>query len=436
MTRSLAAAALLAVFAPYGLIPHAEAQDSETEEQVEDAAPGYTPPAPERGLVFGGYLDVGFADAEGDGTSFHAQDGRLPADYGVDTFAPAVSSRGDVASADSGGRFTNGFLPRSLDIGGRPSVFVNTASFDVRYEAPGAPVMLFSRVQLLPRFGERGSETRLLLDQAFGRVTPFETHELTLSAGKSDPVFGIEYLEREANLRTGITPSLFARYTTGTPVGAKVFYRTQIAPLWSAVSVNLAATNGAPFVEALQPAEVSLTGRPVASGRLGYELNLPRVQLKIGGSAMVGPRNDQGDPDAGQRAFGGDARLTFFGLSLSGELLRVDQDPGRAADKRTGAGAQTIASGFHARGFYAQAGYELPFGAGFLRKTTVYGRVEQRHAWFDGFLPITVRRLTGGARLDLWDVAALKIEYLANLEVEGAPTVANNVVAASAVLWF
>lgn len=402
----------------------------------ENDADGYTPGETSPGWVWTGYVDVGFAKAQGDGTSFHAQDDRLPVDYGVDTFATAVNSRGDVASIDSGGRFTNGFLPRSVGIGGRSSFLVNTVSFDVRSDSHSSPVMVFARAQLLPRFTEHGSETRLVLEQAFGRVTPFSSHEFTISAGRFDSVFGIEYLENQANLRTGITPSLVARYTTGTPVGVKALYRLQIAPLWSAVSLNVAATNGGTFVEALQPAELSLTGRPVASARLGYELDLPGVQLKLGGSCLRGPRNDQGNRKSLQTAFGGDARLYVAGVSLAGEYVHVDEDAGTAADKRTGAGAQTIASEFHVRGFYATLSYELPFSAGPLHKLTLYVRGERRHAWFEGFTPITVERGTAGLRVDLWDALALKGEYLRNVEVAGAPTVRNDVIAASAVYIF
>ena len=43
----------------------------------------------------------------------------------------------------------------------------------------------------------------------------------------------------EANIRTGITPSLIARYTTGHSLGVKAFYRVQLAPLWSAISLNV-----------------------------------------------------------------------------------------------------------------------------------------------------------------------------------------------------
>jgi hypothetical protein len=414
-----------------------EAPPFESEPDLpEEPAVGFVPSESGPSLAFGGYVDIGFARAQGDGTSFHPDDRRLPADYGVDPFATAINSRGDVASNDPGGRFVNGFLPRSAGIGGRPSFLVNTVSADARYGDPTGPVLVFARLQLLPRLSALGNETRVVVEQAFGRLLPFASQELAIFVGKFDPVFGIEYLENQANLRTGITPSLLARYTTGPSLGAKVFFRRQIAPLWSAVSLNVAATNGGPFVEALQPPEVSLTGRPVLTGRLGYELNLPRLQVKLGGSGLRGPRNDQGDPEALQRGFGLDARLFFFGVSLSGEYVLVDQDQGPGHDKLTGAGRQTIPSGFHVRGFWTQLGYDLPFRAELLRRTTLYARGEERHAWFEGFTPVRVRRLTVGLRLDLWDALALKGEMLFNREVQGAPTVANDVQVLSAVWSF
>ena len=265
---------------------------------------GFTPSAPPPAIELSGYLDLGFADAEGNGTSFHPDDWRLPADYAVDAFAPAVNARGDVASIETGGRFTNGFLPRSAGIGGRPSFLLNTASLDLRHGPPTGTLLLFARVQLLPRLDDRGSAVRVALEQAYGRLSPLASQELFLLAGKFDSVFGIEYLDKEAPQRTGVTPSLFARYTSGSYLGAKLFYRFQIPALWSALSLNLAATNSAPFSEVLLASEVSLTGRPVWSGRLGYELNLPGFQAKLGVSALRGPRNDQGDPGPAAHAGG------------------------------------------------------------------------------------------------------------------------------------
>jgi hypothetical protein len=394
---------------------------------------GYTPPeaAEASPLSIDGYVDVGFAKAQGDGTSFAPNDQSIPADYGVDTFAPAVNSRGDVASTNSNGRFVNGFLPRSVGIGGNPSFLLNTLDVDLKYTPAAAPLMVFSRVQFLPRFTGSGDGTRVYVEQAFGRLVPFESQELAISAGKFDSVFGIEYLDNQANIRTGVTPSLVARYTTGQSIGAKLFYRIQIEPLQSAVSLNVAATNSGNFVESLQPPDASLSGEPVGSGRLGYELNTRGIQAKLGASGMVGPRNDQADQAAHQRAYGFDARVAVAGVYLNAEYVHVDEDGG--GPKTTSLGNFPISSAFSARGGYVQLAYALPFSVGALHKLTVYGRYDRRHAWFEGFTPITVDRFTGGLRVDLWEAILLKAEYLDNRELAGAPTVANNVFTSSLV---
>jgi len=408
---------------------HPETPDVEPEGFVLPAGTTAVPP-----LTLMGYVDFGFADAGGNGTSYPPGDNRVPADYGVDTFAPAVNSRGDVASIDSGGRPTNGFLPRSVNIAGRPSFLLNVVNQELRYQAPHVPVMAFVRLQILPRWGGDGvgNVTPLYVDQAFGRVTLIEGRELFISGGKFDSVFGIEYLDNSSVYRTGITPSLFARYTTGTALGAKAFYRQQIAPLWSALSLNVAATNGSNFVEALQPPDASLTGVPLASARFGYELNLPRVQIKLGASALRGPRNDQFDRVALLEMFGFDARLYVAGLSLSGEYVHVDEEEG-AGGKQTGAGGYPIASEFYAMGFWGQAAYALTLANAVLRAITPYVRYERREAWFEGFRPITVARVTAGLRVELWGALILKGEFLFNQEVEGAPEVDNNVLTTSVV---
>ena len=401
-------------------------------------ADGYTPADPAASqppLRIVGYVDLGWARAQGDGTSFRAGDSKLPADYGVDAFAPAVNARGDVASTDSDGRFTNGFLPRSVGIGGRGSALVNTVDLDVRYAHPTAPVLLFTRLQFLPRFGRGGDSSRFVVEQAFARILPFQSQELALSVGRFDSVFGIEYLENQANLRTGITPSLIARYTTGESLGAKAFYRVQLAPLWTAVSLNVAATNGGTLVDSLQAPDLSLTGTPVFSARLGVEVNLPRVELKLGASGLSGPRNDQSQPGVRQRAGGLDARIVVGPLELRGELISLHQDGG-AGDKLNGNGAQTLVSRFDVQGGYVQLALGHDFGGAFLRRAAVYGRYGRRHAQFEGFTPITVDRKTFGARVDLWEALALKGEVLLNRELEGAPDVPNDVVTSSLVYSF
>ena len=314
------------------------AEEQGEAQAIEEPATGSTPQvAP---LVVTGYVDVGFAKAQGDGTSFHPADNRAPLDYGVDPFAPAVNSRGEAASTDPGvdasgnPRFVNGFLPRSAGIGGTPSFLLNTANADFRYTSPELPVMVFTRVQLVPRLEGAGELTRLFLEQAFGRIAPIKSAELAISVGKFDSVFGIEYLENQANFRIGITPSLLARYTTGTSTGVKVFYRFQLIAISSAVSINASATNSGTFVEALQGPSRSLTGVPVATARLGYELNLARLSVKLGASVERGPRNDQNDRGAMQFLYGFDLRVFVAGLTLMGEFVKVDEEEGnpRQAD--------------------------------------------------------------------------------------------------------
>lgn len=402
---------------------------------VDDVTQGYTPSEEQshEALRFTGYVDVGFAKATGDGTSWVAGDTRAPVDYGVDPFATAVNSRGDVASNDAGGRFTNGFLPRSVGLGGNAGFLVNTASVDVRFQPRGLPLFVFARAQLMPRFSPTGDASRIELQQAFGRLSPFSAHEFAVFLGRFDSVFGIEYLENEANFRVGVTPSLIARYTTGHGLGLKAFYRFQLPSLMSAVSLNAAATNNGTRIEALVPTSASLVGVPVGSARLGYELNLQHVQAKVGVSGLYGPRNDQRSPGARQLAVGVDARLTVAGVSLAGEFLRLVDERGPGEGKFTGQGPAELASGFDVWGGWGRLAYTLPWKTSALGGVTLYGRYDRRHATFEGNVTVVTQRVTVGGRVDLFDMLALKAEGLFNLEVSGAPAVDNDVFTASAV---
>ncbi|HYI02212.1 hypothetical protein [Hyalangium sp.] len=419
------------------VLPEALPGVEEPDASSSSAPSGYTPEAESVSpFRVSGYVDVGFAKAQGRGSSFHPDDTRVPADYGADAFAPAVNSRGDVASLDAGGRFVNGFLPRTVDIGGHASFLLNTASLDLFYEPSSAPVLVFARTQFLPRFEKGSGGTRLLLQQAFGRVTPFSGHELTVTVGRFDSVFGIEYRENESPLRTGITPSLMARYTTGHQLGVKSFYRRQLPSLSSAVSLNVAITNSSSRVESLQTADLSLTGLPFVSARLGYELQLLRLQLKLGMSGQTGARNDQDDAHVRQTQLGADARLTAGWFSLAAEYVRARDDAGSAPGKHTGVGDFFYASGFAVDGFYGTLALAVPVGDEALRTATVYSRYDRRAAEFHGFGGILTSRYTVGTRLDFWSVLSLKAEYLFNRENAGAPRVDNDVFTASAIYVF
>jgi hypothetical protein len=404
-------------------------RDAEDESAAEEAASSET--TRHWDLALDGYLDIGFADAQGDGTSFAPGDTRVPADYVADTFATAVNSRGDVASTQTS-RYTNGFLPRSMGIGGRPSFLINNVNQDLRYSSADERLMIFARAQLLPRYTDAGNETQFWVEQAFARIVPFTALEMALTVGKFDSVFGIEYLDNPSTVRVGVTPSLIARYTTGQCVGAKLFYRFHIPALASSISLNVSASNGGTLVEPLQPQDISLTGRPVLAGRLGYELGLASLQIKLGASALHGPRNDQRDSHVHQTNWGLDARIYVAGLSLSGEWIYFEEEPGTGA-KLTGTGEQDFVSGFRVHGFYVQAAYRLPITFAAVTGITLYARAERRRAQFDGTPLIESRRLTPGLHVDLGRSVALKGEWLFNREAAGALPVANDVKTVSAV---
>ncbi len=405
------------------------ADDESTPEQT-----GYTPP---RGFLSGlqlhGYIDMGAARAQGDGTSFAPGDSRVPLDYGSDPFATAVNSRGDVASVDSGGRPTNGFLPRSLNIGGHGSAFISTVDLDAMYASEGGRFTGFIRLQFMPRVNAGNQEAdQFLVEQAFLRIVPFDVAEFALTLGKFDGVFNIEYLDNEAPVRTNITPSLIARYTTGQQLGAKAFYRLQIPALWSAVSLNVAVSTNPPVVDALDPSAISLSGAPVFTGRFGYELNLPKVEIKIGASAAHGPRGDQTNPAVNEQQYGADARLIAGWVSVSSEFVHIQEDEGGSGKVNSGG----LVSAFLVNGYNATVALGIPIPTEIFRKITAYVQYSQRFGGFTGFAFLDTCRVTPGLRLDFYDLAILKAEYLRNIEISGAPTVDNDVITSSLVFYF
>ena len=109
------------------------------------------------------------------------------------------------------------------------------------------------------------------------------------------------------------------------------------------------------MVESLQPSDASLTGAPVLSARLGYELNLPRVQVKLGGSGLHGPAQRSARSRRLQKMCGGDLRVFVAGAGAAGEYVRIDEDEG-LGPKTTALGTFPLASGFHAPCLLGAAG--------------------------------------------------------------------------------
>ena len=148
--------------------------------------------------------------------------------------------------------------------------------------------------------------------------------------GKFDSVIGIEYQTRKANQRFGITPSLIARYTVGTPIGIKV--RSRLGPNDMFVLAG-ALTNGSSVIEPFHfYDETDSNAGKTASGRIAIALPLP-FRLELGVSGIVrraGSRARQPASDLvpGRRPAAADVALPGQGR-VPARQLRRRGGPGR-----------------------------------------------------------------------------------------------------------
>src|SRR5262249_39738418 len=107
--------------------------------------------------------------------------------------------------------------------------------------------------------------------------------------GKFDSVLGIEYRQRKSNQRFGITPSLIARYTTGTPIGLKV--RSRIGPD-DLLTFAGAVTNGSSVIEPFHfYDETDSNAGKTVSGRVSIAPLRSAVRLEVGASGLYGAQD-------------------------------------------------------------------------------------------------------------------------------------------------
>jgi hypothetical protein len=202
-------------------------------------------PKPQFPIKVSGYGDIGLFATQGDGTGFRRDIGHemFPshADFGWvfygDLLATQINSRGDAADlgqAPGVDRFD------SVHSQGNLTFLVNELNLTV--DAGLGPHALFtSSVNFTPR---TGGDFRLGdsfdVDIVQLEWMPTDEGKTSIFLGKVDSVLGIEYKSRKAPDRFGITPSLIARYTTGSAVGIKA--RSKLAG--DHIVLSAAVTNG------------------------------------------------------------------------------------------------------------------------------------------------------------------------------------------------
>ena len=435
-SRALCAVALAAALtftAGGGAAAADEPQDPPAPSPPPEEPASPPPPAPASSLsVFGGvrlrftgYLDVGFFKAAGDGVAYvrdvgkrlHPEYADVPWVFLGDPWANPVNSQGD--SADLGRDRTNILRFDPIASHGKPSFLVNMVNLGVVGGA-GEKVLFEFSLGFEPRNGTLGSSgDQIDIDLAYLEWLPWKDRDIHIFAGKFESTFGIEYRRRKAPDRSGITPSIIARYTTGTPTGIKL----RGSLLGQRLTYNVALTNGTTATEKFAhfSDELDTNAGKTVSGRISYRLPLP-FTLEVGASGLTGAQDLQPSDSDRYHQYGADLQLEAKGLTVRGEWLHATADGNPVAE----------AASLRARGGFLEAYYQIWPWAGVL------ARGDYRRAKLFAFPNLYLTddaRATVGARFDLTPNAIGKIEYLHVMELTG-PELKDDVFAASFIFRF
>jgi hypothetical protein len=375
-----------------------------------------------------GYGDVGYFSTQGDGTGYRRDIGHsmFPSDsqygwvfYG-DLLATQVNSRGDVAdlgSAPGVDRFD------SIHSQGNPTFLVNELNLTVT-AGLGSRALFTASTNFTPRSG-----ANFALGDSFDvdlvnlEWMPFANGKTSIWVGKFDSVIGHEYKWRKSPDRFGITPSLVARYTTGTAVGVKG--RTLLAG--DHIILAAAVTNGSFGTEQFHfYDEVDTNAFKTLSGRAAL-----RLPIGTGGSFEAGPSGSWGTQD-GVTTGGG--KMWFYGVDAVLDLMRVVIKAQWLKGKAPGDPVHMVYSLDLKGGGYVETNVLLTPIIGLL------GRVEYRDALvaqaMDRLYITKNWRAVGGVRLQLNPKALIKAEYAHNGEYGGTPSIPDDVVTTSVVMAF
>jgi hypothetical protein len=250
---------------------------------------------------------------------------------------------------------------------------------------------------------------------------PTEDGKTSIFVGKVDSVLGIEYRTRKAPQRFGITPSLLARYTTGTAVGVKV--REKLAS--DHLILAAAVTNGSFGTEQFHFfREIDSNSFKTLSGRGAVHVPIGPATFEVGLSGQWGTQDGAPDGAGGMWFAGVDAELELDRLAVKAQWLTG------------GAPGDPVSMTY---GLDLKQGGSLEADVIVTPVLGVYGRTEFRHADVtQGLERLYITRdwrATAGVRLALHPNATVKAEYSHNGEY-GVPTIPDDVVTMSAVLAF
>ena len=377
-------------------------------------------------VQLGGYVDFGFFVPEGNGSGyvedfghvfFPEYAGRFGWVFLGDILAPTVNTRGeaaDLGTAPGVNRYD------SINSRGAPGFVVNEVNLRLR-SALTPTALVSASVNFAPRTGsDFALGDAFDVDIAQVEWLPTASQRTSLFVGKMDPVFGIEYRERKADQRFGITPTLMARYTTGTALGFKL--RSKFGPE-DLLVVAVALTNGSNTTEQFHFYD-ELDSNAGKTGSARLSIRLP-FAIEIGVSGSAGPQDRSTDT----RFW-----MWMYGVDLLGHWGRFDLKGQWMTGHAPGEPSQGV------YGLDLHNGGYLELDAMLTSSFGVLGRGEFRDAfvWLSDQRAYLTKswRAVVGLRWVITARAVLKAEFLKNGEYGRVPTVANDVLTTSFVMSF
>ena len=391
-------------------------------------------------LSWNGYVDFGFFIPLGNGGVGWVRDTgpvrQFPqyANYSWtflgDILSTAINTRGEVADL---GDATGLLVPRydSVNSDGAAGFILNEINLRPRFQLSDRAILRAS-VNFVPRtVSNLDFSTGDFVDADLGELEYLLTPDgkTSLFVGKTLPVFGIEYKDRKSDQRFGVTPSLIARYTTGSQLGIKV--RSKLLDDWLILAASV--TNNSSTIEMFHfYSEIDknndkfLNGRAAVSFPIGH-LYRSDDRLEIGVSGEYGAQDRATDTSGKTWLAGVDVQYLGVNFAVKGQLIE-GRSPGHPDPVDNVWGLHLNPSG------YLEVDWQL------LAMFGIYARAEFRDALVtlgtDRIYVTKEWRATGGVRVVVNPHLVVKGEYLHNDEYGGINEFDNDIVTSSMVLFF
>ncbi|MCB9655415.1 MAG: hypothetical protein H6729_14945 [Deltaproteobacteria bacterium] len=394
-------------------------------------------------ITFSGYVDFGvFAPFGNRGVGwvqdfgnrqFPEYQGRYGWVFLGDILATAVNARGEPADLGDAPGASDRF--DSINSGGAAGFVVNEVNVGTTVGL-SPHLLLRTSLNLAPRTGSHFDLGDFVdIDLAEAEWVVSDTPNISLFAGKTLPVFGIEYKTRKSDQRFGITPSLVSRYTSGSQLGLKI--RGKFFSDWLIVAAAL--TNGSSTVESFHfQSEIDTNTGKTFNGRIALHIPFSDLTealsghtLEIGLSGEAGPQDRSADNDGVFWLVGVDFEFKSTSYALRGQWMR-GHSPG--GDNPGGApvddvwGLRLKDSGYVEFNWMITPILGVMVRGGLRNALVTLGeeRAYLTKSW----------RLTLGGRAVLSRHVAFRAEYLKNGEFGGVESIPNDVAVGSLVLSY